>query len=114
MALGGAAVQSPSSLVGAADEGTLSRTCFKSSKDLDWNQCLSYLKKAVPYSTVILSIYLSSVLQVLLSSMSSPISLCRLRMVFQTGAECSLIVVLICMSLTICDVQHIFTGFDFN
>jgi len=114
LALGGAAVQSPSSLVGAADEGTLSRTCFKSSKDLDWNQCLSYLKKAVPYSTVILSIYLSSVLQVLLSSMSSPISLCRLRMVFQTGAECSLIVVLICMSLTICDVQHIFTGFDFN
>ena len=38
LASGGAAVQAPSSFVGADDKGTLSRTCFKSSCDLGWNQ----------------------------------------------------------------------------
>ena len=33
-------------------------------------------------------------------------------MAFQTGAERSLAVVLICTSLTIPDVQHVFMGFD--
>ena len=37
-ASGGAAVHTPSSFVGADDKGTLSKTYFKSSCDLGWNQ----------------------------------------------------------------------------
>ena len=43
-ASGRAAVQAPSALVGADNGWTLSRTCFKSSCDLGWNQCLSWWK----------------------------------------------------------------------
>ena len=43
-ASGRAAVQAPSALVGADSGGMLSRTCFKSSCDLGWNQCLSWWK----------------------------------------------------------------------